>query len=182
MYNEEMLDFLKQINPNITDVDIKLNYIRVACGMKIPGIENLKIEKPVSKLDIKPTFKYLVSGNEEEIIGGEKETAIEEEKVNEKIDGKEEEIKERKNKIRKEVSLGTNMFARKDFISLNNERIVTSRYYFDEKWYKRIDGQEVEQEGNEISEEERKLLEEYYNDMKQELAISTSISINNLLK
>ena len=188
MYNEEMLDFLKQINPNITDVDIKLNYIRVACGMKIPGIENLKIEKPVSKLDIKPTFKYLVSGNEEEIIGGEietekeKEKAIEEEKVNEKIDGKEEEIKERKNKTRKEVSLGTNMFARKDFISLNNERIVTSRYYFDEKWYKRIDGQEVEQEGNEIPEEEKKLLEEYYNDMKQELAISTSISINNLLK
>ena len=152
MYNEEMLDFLKQINPNITDVDIKLNYIRVACGMKIPGIENLEIEKPVSKLDIKPTFKYLLAGNEEEIIDEE----------------------------RKEVSLGTNMFARKDFISLNNERIVTSRYYFDEKWYRRIDGTEVILE--KIPEEEKELLEEYYNDMKQELAISTSISINNLLK
>ena len=72
------------------------------------------------------------------------------------------------------------MFARKDFISLNNERIVTSRYYFDEKWYRRIDGTEVILE--KIPEEEKELLEEYYNDMKQELAISTSISINNLLK
>ena len=72
------------------------------------------------------------------------------------------------------------MFARKDFVSLNNERIVTSRYYFDEKWYNKIDGTEVILE--KLPEEERNLLEEYYNDMKQELAISTSISINNLLK
>ena len=57
MYNEEMLDFLKQTNENLNDVDIKLNYIRVACAMKIPGIENLKIEKPVNKLDIKPTLE-----------------------------------------------------------------------------------------------------------------------------
>ena len=140
---EEMLDFLEQINPNITDVDIKLNYIRVVCSMKIPGMENLTIEKPVSKLDIKPTFEYLISGQ-----AG--------------------------------VSLGTNMFARKDFISLNNERIVTSRYYYDEKWFRRIDGIEVDLE--EIPEDEKELLYEYYNDMEEELAISTSISINNLLK
>ncbi len=143
MYNEEMLDFLRQIKPDLNDVDIKLNYIRVACGMRIPGIENLTIEKPVSKLDIEPTFEYLIDGNSG-------------------------------------VSLGTNMFARKDFICLNNERIVTSRYYYDEKWYKRIDGEEVNPE--EIQEDEKKVLEEYYNDMKEELRISTSISINNLLK
>ena len=157
MYNEEMLDFLKQTNENLNDVDIKLNYIRVACRIKIPGIENLKIEKPVNKLDIKPTFKYLVEGNDENIIKEEKSE-----------------------RERKEVSLGTNMFARKDFVSLNNERIVTSKYYFDEKWFNKIDGTEVILE--ELPEEERNLLEEYYNDMKQELAISTSISINNLLK
>ncbi len=157
MYNEEMLDFLKQTNENLNDVDIKLNYIRVACGIKIPGIENLKIEKPVNKLDIKPTFKYLVEGNDENIIKEEKSE-----------------------RERKEVSLGTNMFARKDFVSLNNERIVTSKYYFDEKWFNKIDGTEVILE--ELPEEERNLLEEYYNDMKQEIEISTSISINNLLK
>ena len=143
MYNEEMLDFLKQTNPNINDVDIKLNYIKVACGMKIPEIENLKIEKPVNKLDIEPTFEYLING-------------------------------------KAGVSLGTNMFAKKDFVCLNNERIVTSRYYFDEKWYKREDGLELD--FSQISEEEKNLLEEYYNNMKQELDISTSISINNLLK
>ena len=143
MYNEEMLDFLHQTNPNINDVDIKLNYIRVACGMKIPGIEGLTIEKPVSKLDIEPTFEYLINGNSG-------------------------------------VSLGTNMFARKDFVALNNERIITSRYYYDERWFRRIDGTEVNFE--EFSEDEKELLNEYYNDMKEELAISTSISINNLLK
>lgn len=143
MYNEEMIDFLQATNPNLTDTDIKLNYIRVACGMKIPGIEKIELEKPVNKLDIKPTFAYLINGD-----AG--------------------------------VSLGTNMFARKDFISLNNERMVTSRYYYDEKWFRRKDGEEINLE--EISEDERELLEEYYNDMKKELDISISISINNLLK
>ena len=143
MYNEEMLDFLKQTNENLNDVDIKLNYIRVACGMKIPGMENLVIEKPVSKLDIKPTFEYLIKGD-----AG--------------------------------VSLGTNMFARKEFICLNNERIVTNKYYYDENWYRRIDAKEVN--FSEIEEDEVKMLRRYYDNMKEELAISTSISINNLLK
>ena len=143
MYNEDMLDFLKQIDSNLTDTDIKLNYIRVACGMKIPGIENMKIEKPVSKLDIKPTFAYLINGD-----AG--------------------------------FSLGTNMFARKDFICLNNERIVTSRYYFDEKWYRIKDGAEINVE--ELPQDERELLEDYYENMKKELDMSISISINNLLK
>ena len=143
MYNEEMLDFLQRTAPNLTDTDIKLNYIRVVCGMKIPGIETMKIEKPVSKLDIKPTFAYLIDGEEG-------------------------------------FSLGTNMFARKDFISLNNERIVTSRYYFDEKWYRIKDGTEIIIE--ELPQDERELLEDYYEQMRKELDISISISINNLLK
>ena len=143
MYNEEMLDFLQGTDSNLTDTDIKLNYIRVACGMKIPGIENIKIEKPVSKLDIKPTFAYLIDGD-----AG--------------------------------FSLGTNMFARKDFICLNNERIVTSRYYFDEKWYRIKDGTEINLE--ELARDERELLKDYYDNMRKELDISISISINNLLK
>ncbi len=143
MYNENLLEFLKEIDSDLTDTDIKLNYIRVACGMKIPGIENIKIEKPVSKLDIKPTFAYLIDGD-----AG--------------------------------FSLGTNMFARKDFICLNNERIVTSRYYFDEKWYRIKDGAEINVE--ELPQDERELLEDYYENMRQELDMSISISINNLLK
>ena len=143
MYNEDMLEFLKEVDSDLTDTDIKLNYIRVACGMKIPGIENIKIEKPVSKLDIKPTFAYLIDGD-----AG--------------------------------FSLGTNLFARKDFICLNNERIVTSRYYFDEKWYRIKDGSEINLE--ELPQDERELLEDYYEKMRRELDISISISINNLLK
>lgn len=143
MYNEEMIDFLKATKPDLTDTDIKLNYIRVACGMKIPEINNIKIDKPVSKLDIKPTFEYLINGNSG-------------------------------------INLGTNMFAKKDFICLNNERIVTSRYYYDEKWFRIANGEELNLE--EISQEERELLEEYYNDMNKELDISASISINNLLE
>ena len=143
MYNEEMLDFLKSTNPDLTDTDIKLNYIRVASAIKIPGIKNIQIEKPVSKLDIKPTFAYLINGD-----AG--------------------------------VSLGTNMFARKNFICLNNERIVTNRYYYDEKWFEIQSGEEIYLE--ELPEEERRLLETYYEDMRKELDISVSISINNLLK
>ncbi len=143
MYNDEMLDFLEQTNPNLSDVDIKLNYIRVACGMKIPGVKNLTIDKPVNKLDIKPTFEYLINGD-----AG--------------------------------ISLGTNMFAEKDFVCLNNERIVTSKYYYDERWFRIIDGTEIDLE--EISEDEKELLDKYYEYMTRELDISTSISINNLLK
>ena len=143
MYNEFMMDFLQATDSEVTDTDLKLNYIRVACGMKIPGIENIQIEKPVSKLDIKPTFAYLMNGE-----AG--------------------------------ISLGTNIFGKKDFISLNNERMVTSRYYYDEKWYQINDGTEVNLE--ELSTQERELLEEYYQDMRKELDISISISINDLLK
>ena len=143
MYNENLVNFLKELDLNLTDTDIKLNYIRVACGMKIPGVEHIKIEKPVSKLDIKPTFAYLINGD-----AG--------------------------------FSLGTNLFARKDFICLNNERIVTSRYYFDEKWYRIQDGTEIDVE--KISQDERQLLDKYYQDMRKELDMSISVSINDLLK
>ena len=143
MYNEEMLDFLSATDSEVTDTDIKLNYIRVACGMKIPGIEHITIEKPVTKLDIKPTFAYLINGEEG-------------------------------------ISLGTNMFARKDYIALNNERMVTCRYYYDEKWFSRKHGEEVILE--QLPQDEKILLEEYYENMKKELDISISISINNLLK
>ena len=144
MYNEEMLDFLAQTTPELNPVYEKINYINVACGMKIPGISHLKIEKPVSKLDIKPTFAYLCDYQ----------------------DG---------------MSLGTNMFARKDFICLNNEKIVTSRYYYDGgQWYSIRTGENIDLAQIDI--EEKELLERYQKDMETELDISKSISIHNLLK
>lgn len=143
MYNEEMIDFLKATNPNLNDVDIKLNYTRVACGFKIPGLKHIKIEKPVSKLDIKPTLTYL-SGIE---------------------DG---------------FSLGTNLFASKEFVALNNERIITNQYYYDENWYEIKTAQEIEKET--INQEVKQLLEQYERQMKTELDISESVIIHNLLE
>ena len=143
MYDEEMVDFLKQINPNITDVDLKLNYTSVACGFKIPGINNIEIDKTVSKLDIKPTLAYLCD-------------------------------------IEDGFSLGTNMFENKPFICLNNERIISSNYYYDNEWYNRITGEKLDT--NTLEENIKVLLEDYYKNMKLELDISNSISVNNLLK
>ena len=143
MYNDEMIDFLKILNPELTDVDIKLNYTRVACGLKIPGVEHIKIEKPVSKLDIKPTLAYLCG-------------------------------------IEDGFSLGTNMFASKEFVSLNNERIIGRRYYYDENWYDKETGKMIYME--QVDNDTKKLLEQYYNYMKTELDISNSISVNNLLE
>lgn len=143
MYNEDLVDFMNCIDSNVTDIDLKLNYTKVVCGMKIPGVENLKISKPVNKLDIKPTLTYLTNQQ----------------------DG---------------FSLGTNMFASKDFVCLNNERIITNKYYYDEEWYDIKTGNVIYM--NQINETQRDLLSDYYRKMKTELDISTSVSINNLLK
>lgn len=142
MYNEELVDFLKYIDPNVTDIDLKLNYTRVLCGFKIPGMGNIEIEKPINKLDIKPTLTYLCD-------------------------------------IEDGFSLGTNMFASKDFVCLNNERIIAERYYFDEDWYDIQTGEIINLD--EVDEETRNLLNKYYQNMKTELDISNSIIVNNLL-
>lgn len=143
MYNEEMIDFLQYIDKDITDVDLKLNYTRVLCGMKIPGITDIEIDKPINKLDVKPTLTYLCD-------------------------------------VQEGISLGTNMFAKKDFVCLNNERIITKDYYYDEDWYDIKTGEKLDLE--QLSQETKDMLEKYYKNMKLELDISNSISINNLLK
>ena len=136
MYNNEMIEFLKELDSNLIDTDIKLNYIRVLAGMKIPGINNLRIDKPVSKLDIKPTLAYLCNTEEG-------------------------------------ISLGTNMLAKKDFICLNNERIVTDKFYYDEVWSNIETGEMVE---------ENEELKKYRDFMQKELEVSKSIVLENLLK
>ena len=103
---------------------------------------NIEIDKPVSKLDIKPTLAYLCN-------------------------------------IEDGFSLGTNMFASKTFVSLNNERIISYKYYYDGEWYERQTGKMINLE--EQDEDTKKLLENYYQNMKRELEISNSISVNNLL-
>ena len=142
MYNEEMIDFLQALDPNLNDVEIKLNYTRVLCGLKTPGVHIDSIDKVTNKLDIKPTLTYLAG-------------------------------------IEDGFSLGTNMFKSKEFVALNNERIITKDYYFDEIWYEVETGQPLDWEN--LRDEVKELLNRYYNEMKEELEISNSVSVNNLL-
>lgn len=144
MYDEELQEFLKETNTDLTDVDLKLNYTRVLCGMKIPSVkEHMEINKVINKLDLKPTFAYLCN-------------------------------------LEDGFSLGTNIFASKDFVCLNNGRIIAQDYYFDGEWYNISTGEEINLEN--ISQEEKEKLEQYYNYMKKELDISFSVNINDLLK
>lgn len=143
MYDEEMIDFLKETNQDVNDIDLKLNYTKVACGLKVPGVKNKIINKPVSKLDIKPALAYLCD-------------------------------------IEDGFSLGTNIFESKPFVSLNNERIIADKYYYDEDWYDIETGEIIDLDNQD--EEIKKKLNSYYQNMKTELDISNSISVNNLLK
>ncbi len=72
------------------------------------------------------------------------------------------------------------MFESKDFICLNNERIITDKYYYDNSWYERETGNIIEID--KVDEELKNLLNTYYQNMKTELDISNSIVINNLLE
>ena len=76
-------------------------------------------------------------------------------------------------------SLGTNIFESKDFICLNNERIITQDYYYNGNWYNVQTGEQINLE--ELPQEQKEKLENYYNYMKRELDISFSININDLL-
>lgn len=68
--NEEMEDFLKEVNPNYNKITSKVNYANVLCGIKVPNIESRKIENFVSKIDVKPTILGLL-GIEDEFSLGE---------------------------------------------------------------------------------------------------------------
>lgn len=141
MWDDEIKEFLGEINSNVTEVDLKLNYTRVLAGMKLENA--IKIDKTVNKLDLKPTFAYLCN-------------------------------------LEDGFSLGTNIFASKDFICLNNERIISKDYYYDQEWFVIETGEKVD--FDKISQEEREMLNEYYGYMRKELDISFSVNINDLLK
>lgn len=69
MENKEMEEFIKQTNPEYNEINGMINYSNLACGIRIPGLEKAKIEKPISKIDIKPTLLQL-SGIEDDFSLG----------------------------------------------------------------------------------------------------------------
>ena len=143
MYNEEMLNFIKESDHEFNNVETEINYANVVCGIKIPGVEHMEIKKTVSKLDIKPTLSYISS-------------------------------------LKDEVSLGTNIFGTKDFACLNNGIVVSDDYYYNGEWYDRKNGEEINIE--DLDDKKKNQLNYYKNKMDEELTISNSIVLNNLLK
>ncbi|MBP3707060.1 MAG: sulfatase-like hydrolase/transferase [Clostridia bacterium] len=142
MYNDEMLDYIEQTDHRLNIVETEINYINVPCGIRIPGVEHMEIDKTVSKLDIKPTICQL-SGIEDSF------------------------------------SLGTSMFGEKDFACLNNGVIVTDDYYYNGVWYYRSNGKNIDMDN--IDEDLKSKLDYYQKCMEDELAISNSVVLNNLL-
>lgn len=59
MYDENLIEFLGENKDNYNDIRMQFEFSNVACGMRIPGVEHIKIEYPVSKIDIKPTLMQI---------------------------------------------------------------------------------------------------------------------------
>jgi hypothetical protein len=149
MYNKEMQDYLMNESTKFSDIgtnDVtnKINFVNLLCGLKIPNLNNMKIEKPVSKIDLKPTLLQ-ISG------------------------------------LKDNFSLGMTAFSTKDYAFINNGIIILDKYYYENQmWYERENGNILNLKSLEKNEKEK--LEEYEENIRTELDISTSILINNLLK
>ena len=143
MYNWEMQDFIREKNPGLNDIQTQINYTNILCGLKIPGVEPMKISKPTSKIDMKPTLM--------EICG-----------------------------IEDEFSLGRSMFSSKDFICINNGKIITDKYFYDGDWYLISTGEQLNLDN--MPKEEVEKLNYYCECLQKELDISLSVNILNLLK
>lgn len=77
-------------------------------------------------------------------------------------------------------SLGTSMFGDKNFVCLNNGIIVTDEYYYNGNWYERNSGEKIDFEA--IDDKTRDNLNYYLECMDNEISISNSVVLNNLLK
>ena len=64
MYDENLIEFFGEDATNYNSARMQFEFSNVACGMRIPGVENVKIDYPVSKVDIKSTLMQ-VCGLEE---------------------------------------------------------------------------------------------------------------------
>lgn len=69
MYDENLIEFLGEDIENYNDIRMQYEFSNVQCGMKVPGIQNLKIDYPVSKVDIKPTLTQICGIEDEFSLG-----------------------------------------------------------------------------------------------------------------
>ena len=78
-------------------------------------------------------------------------------------------------------SIGTSLFERKSYVAINNGKVITKDYYYDGTgWFKLSDGSEVELDM--LSEDEKEKLKKYTTEAINEIDISNSVVIKNLLQ
>ncbi len=59
MYDEDLIQFLGYNKNDYNNAVMQFEFSNVLCGMKIPGIQNMVIDEPLSKNDMKPTFAQI---------------------------------------------------------------------------------------------------------------------------
>lgn len=144
MYDEDLIKFLGEDAKNYNDPRMQFEFSNVTCGMRIPGQQNILIDYPTSKIDLKSTILQILD-------------------------------------IPEEITLGKSIFDGKPLVMINNGKIITKEYYYDaSNWYNLLTGEKLDL--TTISEEQKQQLITYETQMKQELGISNSIVVQNLLK
>lgn len=69
MLDENLIEFLNENNKKSNFVKMQHIFSNVVCGIKIPGIKNVTIDYPVSKIDIKPTLFQICNLQDEYSLG-----------------------------------------------------------------------------------------------------------------
>ena len=82
--------------------------------------------------------------------------------------------------IEDKFSIGCSIFNRRDYTCINNGKVITNDYLYDGNWYELETGKQIDLET--LSEEEKQEFDWYVEKMEQELGISKSVVVNNLLK
>lgn len=78
-------------------------------------------------------------------------------------------------------SIGMSLFERKSYVAINNGKVITKNYYYDGTgWFRLSDGEEVDLSA--LPEEESKKLKTYTEKAIDEIDISSSVVIKNLLQ
>lgn len=82
--------------------------------------------------------------------------------------------------IEDEFSIGQNVFSNKNFVCINNGRIITEKYLYNVDWYSIETGEQIDIQS--LSKEEQDELNFFVDCMQKELDLSLSINVLNLLK
>ena len=144
MYDENLIEYLGYDKNNYNDARMQFEFSNVLAGIRIPGIEKMVIDEPVSKNDIKPTLAQICN-------------------------------------LKDTFSMGISMFDMNSYVAINNGKVITNKYIYDGNgWFKLSDGTSVDLQS--LSKEEQETLNKYKKEALNEIDISSSVMIKNLLQ